>query len=461
MTRQYAPVSPPVALTIAGSDSGGGAGIQADLKTMEAHDAFGTSVITATTAQNTTGVHDVNVLPTDHIEAQYDAVVEDFRVQAIKTGMLATAPVIETVVDCLNRYEGPLVVDPVMVAATGDRLLSEDAEAAYADLIKQSTLVTPNVDEAEILTETEIDDAKAAEQAGRELVDQGADAALVKGGHLDGDDVVDTLVVAEADGEPRTEQFSHPRIETAATHGSGCTLSSAIAARLARGESLSTAVAGGVAFMERAVRYGIDVGSGPGSVHHLVDLRERADRVAVSDAVEAVVARLVDRKVETLVPDIGMGVVGATRYAETPAEVVGVDGRICRTRSGIRPTAGVRSGGSVGLANQLLAARETFPELRFAVNCRFDAGVETALSAVDGPVVESETADVESDAVERVDHTAPVVSIDSESLPDNKPPAAVIDRGSEGRQPGVVLFGTDSETLIERTLTLYEALITE
>gem|GEM_PF-346684 len=343
----------------------------------------------------------------------------------------------------------------------GDRLLSEDAEAAYADLIKQSTLVTPNVDEAEILTETEIDDAKAAEQAGRELVDQGADAALVKGGHLDGDDVVDTLVVAEADGEPRTEQFSHPRIETAATHGSGCTLSSAIAARLARGESLSTAVAGGVAFMERAVRYGIDVGSGPGSVHHLVDLRERADRVAVSDAVEAVVARLVDRKVETLVPDIGMGVVGATRYAETPAEVVGVDGRICRTRSGIRPTAGVRSGGSIGLANQLLAARETFPELRFAVNCRFDAGVETALSAVDGPVVESETADVESDAVERVDHTAPVVSIDSESLPDNKPPAAVIDRGSEGRQPGVVLFGTDSETLIERTLTLYEALITE
>jgi len=183
--------------------------------------------------------------------------------------------------------------------------------------------------------------------------------------------------------------------------------------------------------------------------------------VAVSDAVEAVVARLVDRKVETLVPDIGMGVVGATRYAETPAEVVGVDGRICRTRSGIRPTAGVRSGGSIGLANQLLAARETFPELRFAVNCRFDAGVETALSAVDGPVVESETADVESDAVERVDHTAPVVSIDSESLPDNKPPAAVIDRGSEGRQPGVVLFGTDSETLIERTLTLYEALITE
>jgi len=460
MTRQYAPVSPPAALTIAGSDSGGGAGIQADLKTMEAHDAFGTSVVTATTAQNTTGVQDVNVLPTDHIEAQYQAVVDDFAVEAIKTGMLATAPVIETVVDCLADYAGPIVVDPVMVAATGDRLLSEDAEDAYKKLIARSTLVTPNVDEAEILTDTEIDDQAAAEAAATALVEQGADAALVKGGHLDGEEVVDTLVVGKGD-DSRTERFSHPRIETAATHGSGCTLSSAIAARLATGESLSEAVAGGVAFMERAVRYGIDAGSGAGSVHHMVDLRERADRVAVSEAVESVVARLVDRNVETLVPDIGMGVVGATRYAETPAEVVGVDGRLSRTRSGIRPTAGVRSGGSRGLARQLVAARETHPELRFAVNCRFDGGVESALAAVDGPVVEAAADDEDETSIERVDHTAPVVGIDEDSLPNGEPPAAVVDRGGEGREPGVVLFASDSETLLERTLTLYEALITE
>ena len=461
MTRNYAPVSPPVALTIAGSDSGGGAGIQADLKTMEAHDAFGTSVVTATTAQNTTGVQDVNVLPTDHIEAQYQAVVDDFAVEAIKTGMLATAPVVETVVDCLADYAGPVVVDPVMVAATGDRLLSEDAEDAYKRLVEQATLVTPNVDEAEILTDSEIDDASAAESAARQLVEQGASAALVKGGHLDGEEVVDTLVVAEGD-ETRTEQFSHPRVETAATHGSGCTLSSAIAARLAGGDALAAAVGSSVMFMERAVRYGIDAGSGLGSVHHMVGLREQADRVAVSEAVESVVARLVDRNVETLVPDIGMGVVGATRYAETPAEVVGADGRLSRTRSGIRPTAGVRSGGSRGLAGQLLAARETCPGLQFAINCRFDESVESALAAVDGPVIEA-AADDEGDtgSVERVDHTAPVVGIDEDSLPDGEPPAAVVDRGGEGREPGVVLFASDSETLLERTLTLYEALITE
>jgi hydroxymethylpyrimidine/phosphomethylpyrimidine kinase len=469
MSRQYAPVSPPVALTIAGSDSGGGAGIQADLKTMEAHDVFGTSAITATTAQNTTGVHDVNVLSLDHIAAQYQAVIDDFDVGAIKTGMLATAPVIDCVVNCVDAFDGPLVVDPVMVATAGDRLLSEDAEDAYGRLIDQSTLVTPNIDEAEILTGMEINNRNSAEQAAHRLVDAGATAALVKGGHLEGDRVVDTLVIREddrRDDTKRTEQFSHPRIETDATHGSGCTLSSAIAARLATGEPLTEAVAGGVAFMERAVRYGIDVGSGPGSVHHLVDIRERADRVAVSDGVEQIVARVVDQDVETLVPDIGMGVVGATRYAETPAEVVGVDGRLSRTRSGIRPTAGVRSGGSPGLAKQLLAARETFSDLRFAVNCRFDESVETALSTLDGPVIDTTEAVAQtlgSTGIETVDHSAPVVAVESDTLPaeTTAPPAAVIDRGGEGRQPGVVLFGTDSSSLIKRILGLSEALLRE
>jgi len=454
MRRQYAPHSPPVALTIAGSDSGGGAGIQADVKTMEAHGVFGTSVVTATTAQNTTSVADVHVLPVDHIEAQYRAVLADFEVGAIKTGMLATAGVIETVVDCLADFSGPLVVDPVMVAATGDRLLSESAEAAYETLLGQATLVTPNVDEAEILTDCTINNTDDAEQAGRQLVEHGADAAVVKGGHLDGEQVVDTLVVS-TDGEPRIEQFSHPRIEAAGTHGSGCTLSSAIAARLADGEPLVEAVDNGVAFMEQAVRYGIDVGEGPGAVHHLVDVRERADRPTVSDAVESVIARLVDRNVETLVPAVGMSVVGASRYAERPADVVGVDGRLTSTRSGIQPTAGVRAGGSPALARELLAVREVFPALRFGLNCRFDGSVETALETLDGPVVESNTSETE-----RLDnHLQPFPVARVDDLP--KPPAAVVDRGGEGRPAGVVVFAPDAETLLERTLELHEALITE
>ena len=293
MSRRYDPVTPPVAVTIAGSDSGGGAGIQADLKTMTTHGVFGTSVVTATTAQNSRGVHDVHPIPADHVANQYDAVVDDYPVGAVKTGMLATVETVETVTGRVAGFDGPVVVDPVMVAATGDRLLPPAAEAAYDDLVAEATLVTPNADEAAVLVDDPIETPADAAAAGRELVARGASAALVKGGHLDAgdandagdadandagdvndagdadaDDVVDTLVVAGDDGaEPTVHRFRNPRVDTDATHGSGCTLSSAIAARLARGEPLAEAVAAAVDDMGEAIRRGYDVGSGPGAVN--------------------------------------------------------------------------------------------------------------------------------------------------------------------------------------------------
>ncbi|MYL16716.1 bifunctional hydroxymethylpyrimidine kinase/phosphomethylpyrimidine kinase [Halorubrum distributum] len=275
---EYDPVDPPVALTVAGSDSGGGAGVQADLTAMRAHGVFGASVVTATTAQNTRGVEDVNPLPADHVASQYAAVADDFDVAAVKTGMLATAEVVETVTELVADFDAPLVVDPVMVAATGDRLLSPAAEDAYEDLVAAATLVTPNADEAAVLTGNPVETPADAEAAGRELVALGADAALVKGGHLSegavGEDVVvDTLVRAEGDSEsggPTVDRFETPRIDTDATHGSGCALSSAIAARLARGESVRGAVGAAVEEMTEAVRRGYDVGEGPGAVNPTV-----------------------------------------------------------------------------------------------------------------------------------------------------------------------------------------------
>ncbi|QUO47948.1 bifunctional hydroxymethylpyrimidine kinase/phosphomethylpyrimidine kinase [Halorubrum ruber] len=276
---EYDPVDPPVALTVAGSDSGGGAGIQADLTAMRAHDVFGASVVTATTAQHTRGVEDVHPLPADHVASQYAAVADDFDVGAIKTGMLATAEIVETVTEAVADADAPLVVDPVMVAATGDRLLSPAAEDAYEDLIAAATLVTPNADEAAVLTGEPVETSVDAEAAGRELVGLGADAALVKGGHLDGEAVeegvvVDTLVRAAGAGggesEPTVDRFETPRIDTDATHGSGCALSSAIAARLARGESVRGAVGAAVEEMTEAVRRGYDVGEGPGAVNPTV-----------------------------------------------------------------------------------------------------------------------------------------------------------------------------------------------
>ncbi|PHQ39936.1 bifunctional hydroxymethylpyrimidine kinase/phosphomethylpyrimidine kinase [Halorubrum persicum] len=276
MTPARDPVSPPVALAIAGSDAGGGAGIQADLKAMTAHGVFGASVVTATTAQNTRGVRDVHAVPSAHVASQCDAVFDDFDVGAVKTGMLATAETVETVTGVVEGGEAPLVVDPVMVAASGDRLLSPDAEAAYEELIGAATLVTPNADEAEVLVDAPVETPTDAERAGRELVATGADAALVKGGHIgDGARVTDTLVIGPDGGGDGTvdpdsttaRRFENPRVATDATHGSGCALSSAIAARLARGEPLTTAVADAVDRMGAAIRRGYDVGTGPGAVN--------------------------------------------------------------------------------------------------------------------------------------------------------------------------------------------------
>jgi hydroxymethylpyrimidine/phosphomethylpyrimidine kinase len=273
--RRPAPVERPVALTIAGSDSGGGAGIQADLKTIEAGGAFGTSVITSVTAQHTRGVERTHPVPVDAIEAQIDAVRDDFDVAAVKTGMLGTAAVVEAVTAYAADLPN-LVVDPVMVAASGDRLLDRDAESAYEDLVAEAALVTPNADEAEVLVDGPVETPAAAERAGRELVAAGADAALVKGGHIgDGDTVIDTLVVgsdgedagSDGSGSATALRFENSRIATDATHGSGCALSSAIAARLARGESLRGAVAAAVDGMGPAIRRGYDVGEGPGAVN--------------------------------------------------------------------------------------------------------------------------------------------------------------------------------------------------
>jgi len=445
--RAAAPVQRPVALTIAGSDSGGGAGIQADLKTMEAVGAFGTSAVTAATAQNTRGVESTHVLPVEEIEAQIAAVREDFPVRAVKTGMLATAEVVELTADAVRTTDAPAVVDPVMVAASGDRLLSPDAEAAYPGLIAEAALVTPNADEAEVLTGVAVDGDAAAREAGRALVEAGADAALVKGGHVPGDDVHDHLVTPGG-----VETFAHPRVDTDATHGSGCTLSSAIAARLALGDSLEAAVEYGTDLLSRAVRYHHDVGDGPGAVHHLVALRERASRQPIQEAVAGIVGRFeaAGDELRRLVPEVGTNVVGAARHAERVGETAAVEGRIARTLDGIAANRGVRFGASGHLARLLLAAREHDPALRFVADWRYDDGVAAALERLDErgwTVAGTDRPDGAPDAV--------VADAFADGTPD-----AVVDRGAHGHEPLVELFARDPDGLVERTVALADALDT-
>ena len=253
-----------IALTIAGSDSGGGAGIQADLKTFHRFGVFGTSVITAITAQNTLGVTAWQAVETSLVEAQIDAVATDLRPAAVKSGMLGDAAVVRAVAAGIRRHGfSPYVLDPVMVATSGDLLLTEGAVAAIVEeLLPLATLVTPNLDEASILVGERVRDVAAMERAARTLVERGARAALVKGGHLAGAQAVDVLF----DGELR--HFSHPRIDTTSTHGTGCTLSSAVAAHLARGHSLREAVQQSLDYVHRAIATAPHLGAGHGPLNH-------------------------------------------------------------------------------------------------------------------------------------------------------------------------------------------------
>lgn len=265
MSERHEMKTRPVALTVAGSDSGGGAGIQADLKTFQAFGVFGTSAITAITAQNTVGVTAIQKVDPKIVAAQIRAVAEDLGPAATKTGMLADAAIIGAVAEAIRGTGLPaLVIDPVMVAKSGDRLLEEDAVAALRQsLVPLAEIVTPNLPEAAILAQRQIDSVDDMKAAARSLIEQGARAALVKGGHLEGEIVVDVFY----DGDDWRE-WRDARLPTRHTHGTGCTLSAAICAGLATGRSPAEAVDAARRFTRRAIETAPGLGRGHGPLNH-------------------------------------------------------------------------------------------------------------------------------------------------------------------------------------------------
>ncbi len=258
----------PIALTIAGSDSGGGAGVQADLKAMAANGAYGASVITAITAQNTIAVTAVHEVPADIVAAQIDAVLSDINVDVIKLGMLFSAPIIEAVAKHLIAFDGPVVVDPVMIAKSGDALLQDAAvDALIRHILPQADVLTPNLPEAAQLLNTTVAttfDEVAAQ--GQRLVAMGPKAVLMKGGHAVGDHCTDILV--NASGVIAT--CTAARINTRNTHGTGCTYSAALAAQLAQGRKLKDAVLAAHSYLQAAIKAAdtLNIGKGHGPVHH-------------------------------------------------------------------------------------------------------------------------------------------------------------------------------------------------
>ena len=262
------PATAPIALTIAGSDSGGGAGIQADLKAFSALGVYGASVITAITAQNTVGVTAVHNIPDDVISAQIKAVLSDLDVRAIKIGMLSISSIIQNIANDLNTFSGPVVLDPVMVAKSGDLLLQQEAiETLRSTLIPAAALLTPNLPEAATLLEMKQaeNDDEMRKQA-QKILELGCDAVLMKGGHGAGQDCLDYLLTRDG----LEKEWIAPRIETQNTHGTGCTLSSSIAAGLAKGLTLVDAIDQAHAYLHGAIKASdqLNIGAGHGPVHH-------------------------------------------------------------------------------------------------------------------------------------------------------------------------------------------------
>ncbi len=266
----------PTALSIAGSDPSGGAGIQADLKTFSAHGVYGMSAITALTVQNTQGVSGIQLLPADFVAAQIDALFEDIRIGAIKIGMIANAQIAQAVASSLkNKPKNPIILDPVMIAKGGHALLEEDAiTAVQTALLPLADILTPNLEEAARLLDTDIASSRAEmEIQGKALLAYGPKAVLMKGGHLESEESPDLLITAQG-----SQWYDSPRIDTQNTHGTGCTLSSAIAAQIAKGRSYEEAIQHAKAYVHAAIAAAdsLHIGSGHGPTHHFHALWETA-----------------------------------------------------------------------------------------------------------------------------------------------------------------------------------------
>ncbi|MFH2127036.1 MAG: bifunctional hydroxymethylpyrimidine kinase/phosphomethylpyrimidine kinase [Pseudomonadota bacterium] len=442
-------MTPARVLIIAGSDSGGGAGIQADLKAAAALGAHAMTVITALTAQNTREVRGVHPVPLDFVEQQFAAVAEDIGLDAVKTGMLHSAELVELVAGLLALVKVPVVVDPVMVAKGGSRLLDPEAvEAVKTQLLPRASLVTPNLDEAEALLGRPVRDRAAMEAAAVELVSLGAGAALVKGGHLSGQPG-DLLF----DGK-RSYFFSAPRIDTLHTHGTGCTLASAIASLLAQGWDLAPAVERARLLVRRAITGGLVLGHGHGPVNALADLGSRLELGPCLAEMDAAIERMEGVPgLGDMIPEVRGQLGYALPGAASAAEVLAVAGRITNIGPMLKAAGPVRPGASSHVAKIVLAAMAADPSMRAAMACRFDEALVERAKDLGWTVGEFSRADEPPEVKQREGSslewgTSNVI----ERL--GLVPEVIFDRGESGKEPVLRLLARNPGAIVDRLLLL-------
>lgn len=414
------------ALTVAGSDSCGGAGIQADIKAMNAAGVHATTVITAVTAQNTCSVSKIFPLPADVVQAQLDAVLEDCDIKAVKTGMLYNAEIINIVADALEDHDAPLIVDPVMVATVGDKLYDNTYIRALKEkLLPICELVTPNRREAEILTGLTIEDEDDVAYA-CEIIGKNGSSVLLKGGHMEGKTVTDYLYLS-AD----ITEITNPRLPYEAGHGSGCALSSFIAANMANGLDLVTSVTESRKMIQRSIETQYRIGNGVPVVNlSKVSLKkEDANKVDLIRELDAAVDEISATIPLELVPKTGMNLAFAKKNARGPEEIAAVDKRLIAHNGNVERSGPVKYGAAEHLSYMLLEIMKTNPEIRCVLEIAADDELPGDLKRAGLKVV----------PIERVNGEAVSKSIRKTLDRSDKVPDVITDLSS--KNPKVDIFG--------------------
>lgn len=442
---------PPRALTIAGSDSGGGAGIQADLKTFAALGVFGMSALTSVTAQNTKAVTAVQDIEPEVVRAQIRAVVDDIGVDVVKTGMIHTAGVIEVVSDEIGESRFPVVVDPVMIAKSGAALLEEDAVGVLKEkLLPLATVLTPNVMEAEELSGLEIHSLDDAKKVAERLADQGVTAVVVKGGHLPTmDKSVDILY-----HEGRFRTFEAERVETMNTHGTGCTFASAIAAEMAKGRSIVEAVGKAKEFVTYAVKFAYSIGGGYGPVNSMADIYREAERHYVLREVWEAVGVLEEHpEAAALIPETSSNLGMAISLADSLMDIVAIPGRISKVERGVRASGCPAFGASSHIAKMILVAMKCDSSVRAAMNIKYS---EDVLKVCEGMKMSISSYDRSKEPIEvkRKEGESTSWGMRQAVEKTGGVPDVVYHKGDVGKEPMIVLLGRSAIDVVRMALSI-------
>lgn len=440
----------PVAITIAGSDSGGGAGIQADLKTFAALGVHGTTAITSVTAQNTCSVRAVEDLKTEMIREQIKAVAEDIGIDAGKTGMLHTEEIIKTVSSEVSKYKFPLVVDPVMIAKSGVPLLKPEAVDALENyLLPKATVITPNRFEAEKLADMKIENLRDAEIAAEKISEMGPKAVVIKGGHLEESEAIDVLYYKN-----EFKTFSAPRLDVKTTHGTGCSFSAAITAELAKKTDIPVAIEKAKKIVTLGIKFGIKIGKGYGPVNPMAHLYRESSRYNVLMNLEKAKTLLeATPEVAMLVPEVGMNIAMAIPYAESIDDVAAIEGRIVKTSEGARAVGNPRFGCSSHLARYILEIIKHDKSKRATINLKFSDSILENLEKR-GMTMSSYDRTKEPEEIKKVDGMTVPWGVKQAVNRIGKVPDVIYHRGDVGKEPMIVILDQQAYDLAKHTAQL-------